>query len=561
MPSRLTSAQPRAERVSTTEAVARYVRRASDRSPGGGGAPVRARRPAGRESSLTAAAARVGGARISRTVAAPSAWQGDAWDMYDLVGEQRFLASTLAGRLSQARLYVAVDGQSLADDSTAVEDAGIEAVLDSIGDGTAGRSQLLHRLAVNLFVAGEAWLVGIPPELLPEERGGARPAGPASADVRAPGYGEGLGDAPLDSLQWRALSVSEVSSEAGDLLLSLGDADEERVRCQPEDVYLIRVWRPHPRRWREADSPTRACLPILRELVGLTMHISAQIDSRLAGAGLLVVPQSASDAVRRSAGTDEADEADPFVEALMEAMTEPIADRDAASAVVPLVVTVPDEVADSFNHITFSTSLDDAAKDMRDEAIRRLALAQDAPPELLLGTGGMNHWGAWLVREDVVTTHIEPPLALICEALTSQFLWPVLESMGYSEAGARRFSVAYDVSHLVARPNRSDEALALHAAGALSDATLREAAGFDESDAPEGPAATGPRAAAIKMATSMVTKNAALLTDPGLPALVDSLEAVLAPGAAPDLDAGTPLGAPAPPSGGVGADGSAPAGA
>lgn len=561
MPSRLTSTQPRAERVSTTEAVARYVRRASDRSPGGGPAPARAQRPAGRELSLTAAAARIGGARISRTVAAPSAWQGDAWDMYDLVGEQRFLASTLAGRLSQARLYVAVDGQSLADDSTAVEDAGIEAVLDSVGDGTTGRSQLLHRLAVNLFVAGEAWLVGIPPELLPGAAGDARPAGgPASADVRAPGYGAGLGDAPLDSLQWRVLSVSEVSSEAGDLLLSLGDADEERVRCQPEDVYLIRVWRPHPRRWREADSPTRACLPILRELVGLTMHISAQIDSRLAGAGLLVVPQSASDAVRRSAGTDEADEQDPFVEALMEAMTEPIADRDAASAVVPLVVTVPDEVADSFNHMTFSTALDDAAKDMRDEAIRRLALAQDAPPELLLGTGGMNHWGAWLVREDVVTTHIEPPLALICEALTSQFLWPVLESMGYSEADARRFSVAYDVSHLVARPNRSEEALALHAAGALSDATLREAAGFDESDAPEGPAATGPRAAAIKMATSMVTESPALLTDPGLPALVDSLEAVLSPGVAAPVD-GHASPAASPSGAGVGADGSAPAGA
>ena len=341
--------------------------------------------------------------------------------------------------------------------------------------------------------------------------------------------------------------MSEVSSESGDVLLSLGDADEERVRCQPEDVYLIRVWRPHPRRWWEADSPTRACLPILRELVGLTMHISAQIDSRLAGAGLLVVPQSASDAVRRSAGTDEADEQDPFVEALIEAMTEPIADRDAASAVVPLVVTVPDEVSDKFHHMTFSTGLDDAAKDMRDEAIRRLALAQDAPPELLLGTGGMNHWGAWLVREDVVTTHIEPPLALICEALTSQFLWPVLESMGYSEEAAHRFSVAYDVSHLVARPNRSEEALALHAAGALSDVTLREAAGFDESDAPAG----GPRAAAVRMATAMVTKTPALLNDPGLPSLVASLEQVLSVGpAAPAPALASPQSAPTPEVGG-----------
>ena len=241
---------------------------------------------------------------------------------------------------------------------------------------------------------------------------------------------------------------------------------------------------------------------------------------------MLVVPQSASDAVRRSAGVDEEDEQDPFVGALMEAMTEPIANRDAASAVVPLVVTVPDEAADKFKHLSFSAALDDAAKDMRDEAIRRLALAQDAPPELLLGTGGMNHWGAWLVREDVVTTHIEPPLALICEALTSQFLWPVLESMGYSEEVARRFSVAYDVSHLVARPNRADEALALHAAGAVSDATLREASGFDESDAPAG----GRRSEAVRLAVDLVGRQPSLLGSPGLEALVESLAGVLAGG-------------------------------
>lgn len=526
----------------SADPVTRYTARAASR---------RAERR--RASSLTAAAVRVGGDRISRRVAAPTEWQADAWEMYDLVGEQRFLASTIAGRLAQARLYVAVDGKSLADDVETVEDPALEAIVDSVGDSVIGRSQILHRLSVNLFVAGEGWLVGLPPRLLPESLGGERPAGPGGG--RAVGYGDGLRDTALDELEWRVLSVSEVSSESGDVLLSLGDADEERVRCRPEDVYLIRVWRPHPRRWWEADSPTRACLPILRELVGLTMHISAQIDSRLAGAGMLVVPQSASDAVRRSAGVDEEDEQDPFVGALMEAMTEPIANRDAASAVVPLVVTVPDEAADKFKHLSFSAALDDAAKDMRDEAIRRLALAQDAPPELLLGTGGMNHWGAWLVREDVVTTHIEPPLALICEALTSQFLWPVLESMGYSEEVARRFSVAYDVSHLVARPNRADEALALHAAGAVSDATLREASGFDESDAPAG----GRRAEAVRLAVDLVGRQPSLLGSPGLEALVESLAGVLAGGES--VGGGSAGGSVGPPADAVGGRAAPPAGA
>ena len=113
MTSRLNGSATRAERVSTKEAVARYLGRAQAR---GRGKPP--------ESSLTASATRIKGGRISRSVAAPSSWQGDAWDMYDLVGEERFLASTIAGRLAQARLYVAMDGQSLADDAVVVEDDG-----------------------------------------------------------------------------------------------------------------------------------------------------------------------------------------------------------------------------------------------------------------------------------------------------------------------------------------------------------------------------------------------------------------------------------------------------
>ena len=95
----------------------------------------------------------------------------------------------------------------------------------------------------------------------------------------------------------------------------------------------------------------------------------------------------------------------------------------------------------------------------------------------------MNHWGAWLTREDTVTTHIEPVLALVCDALTSQYLRPVLLSAGLSEDEVRTLSVGYDVSALVARPNRSEEALNLHRAGAVSDEALREASGFDDSDA------------------------------------------------------------------------------
>ena len=448
--------------------------------------------------ALTAAASRQtrAGSAASAAKAGPSSgstlgsrsWQSEAWAAYDEVGEERFLASTLAGRLSQARLYVqhkpsTGPHSSLRDDPTDATDTATgptaqlaEAVLAALGASQQDLGQMLQRLATNLFVAGEGWLVGVPRHVID-----------AAAPSSAPAVTAPSPDPALSDLVWRVLAVTEVSSVGADgsiVRLNLGTDGSAPVEVSSDEVYMVRVWRPHPARYWEADSPTRACLPILRELIGLTRHISAQIDSRLAGAGILVVPSSASAALASDAADQSAYGApDPFVAALMDSMLRPIENRDDASAVVPLVVTVPDEAADKMSHLTFSTALDSGARDLRDEAIRRLALAQDAPPELLLGSGAMNHWGAWLTREDTVTTHIEPVLALICDALTSQYLRPVLLSAGLSEDEVRTLSVGYDVSALVARPNRSEEALNLHRAGAVSDGALREASGFDDSDA------------------------------------------------------------------------------
>lgn len=457
-------------------------------------------------SSLVASGRRMTTIPQGRPIKRSSAdWQEESWDMYDLVGEQHFLATTLAGRLSQARLYIGELSDSQVDQPMPTENVSVMEILESVGRTSAGRSQMLERLEVNLFVAGEGWLAGVPPKLIPGE--------------------EDTGDDVL-SLHWRTLSISEVETNSSDNTVKLSWDQGVTIEANPADLYLIRVWNPHPRKWWEADSSTRASLPVLRELVGLTMHISAQIDSRLAGAGLFFVPQSARRALLAAAGLDESSEEDPFAEALMEGMITPIEDRAAASALVPLTVTVPDEAIEKFRHMSFASSLDSEAKELREESIRRLALSQDAPPEVLLGTAGMNHWGAWLVREDVVTTHLEPPLALICDALTTQFLWPVLETQGMDRATRERFVFWYDVSDLVTRPNRSQDALALHERGALSDPAVRRELGFDESDAPDTGVEqeTDP---AINLALDLVRNAPSLLSDPGLSFIVAEIRAVL----------------------------------
>jgi len=455
-------------------------------------------------------------------------WQQEAWELLDMIGEQRFLAHTLAGRMSQARLYV---GKLPANASPGtrpenVSDQQLQHLLDAIGDGVAGQGQLLHRMGLNLFVAGEGWLVGIPPRFVPgtSEYAAVQSAfGPAVQVDRSAAPEDESED--VLKMVWRMLSVDEVSvdqSEEATLKLEGG----ETAKVPVSNLYMIRVWRPHPRRAWEADSPTRASLPVLRELFGLTQHVSAQIDSRLAGAGLLVISTSADAELKRIAGIPENSPRSLLMEALQVTMQTPIKDRSNASALVPLTLTVPDEVVDKIKHITFSTPLDKETPKLRDEAIRRLALGQDAPPELLLGTGGMNHWGAWLVREDVVTTHLEPPLALICDALTVEYLRPLIQALrpGISDEELSEYVVWYDVDHLIERPNRSGDAKDLYDRKELSGKALREATGFEEGDAPE---VEKEMDLAVSTAMSMVAQAPSLAQSPGLTELVRQLREVL----------------------------------
>lgn len=463
-------------------------------------------------------------------------WQEDAWDMYDLVGEERFLATTLANRMSQARFFVGKLPSDPTEDIEPITEGPVYDVFQSIAGKGRTFASVVQRAGVNLFIAGGGYLIGCP------RKGAPKPEEP---DYLSPVVEEveeeedPIGNLDVSTLEWKFYSVSEVEIDSSAGTVSFPGHKETNA----DDIVLIRVWRPHPRKWEDSDSPTRSSLPVLRELVGLTMHISAQVDSRLAGAGLFLIPASADQALRAAAGlTDE--DASPFGEALMDAMLEPISDRSSASAVVPLMPVVPDESIEKFRLISFSSELDKEARALREEAIRRLALGQDCPPELLLGVGGMNHWGAWLVREDVVTTHLEPPLAILCDAITTEFFWPVLEDNGIADA--EEYVFWYDVDHLIMRPNRSQDAAAGYEAGVIGDAAYRDALGFDESDAPE----VDPTDPVVKLVIDMVRAAPSLAQMPGLSILHQQIDALMNGTEVPPSPetAGSPESTPAAPS-------------
>lgn len=443
--------------------------------------------------SLTAAATRVTEEKVKRGNKSHDTWQEEAWAMYDQVGELRYVSNAIASRMGQARLYVEVNGKEVEyeNDGDAQES---DPILDLI------TPQMIERLGLNLFVGGAAYLAGLP-------------LGDNEKDLVADSS-LSVGTNPDSGTEtvWVVLSSLEVKR-------SNGKVEIRGEEYKEDEVYLERIWDPHPARWEDADSPVRSALPVLRELVGLTQHVSAQIDSRLAGAGVYWIPNSILTSGKNPTSTEGQTtfSENPVLNAIMQGMLLPMEDRSNAAAVVPLLMGAPDESIAKIRFDSFATPFDKNTGALREEAIRRLGLNLDAPPELLQGMGDANHWGMWLVRDEVIQAHVSPRLDLICDALTTGFYRPILEQQGKTDPES--YVVKADVSHLVQRPNRLADASQLHQVGVLSDDALREAGGFEKVDAPTS------KEKAINMALQVAAANPQLLDN--MPEIVAAVTALL----------------------------------
>jgi hypothetical protein len=433
--------------------------------------------------AVMASAALVSKAQVRTVVGRKHDWQRDAWDLYDSVTELRFGVSWIANACSRARLYVGQvdpDGSSepvpvdlSTDETTGAVDLDAQqavAVLDELGGGQLGQAEMLRRLAIHLNVPGESYLIGFD-----------------DPEGQADGFGQDVtnvveGNNGEEGRRWLVCSADEIQSTGSGLKIVSPDMPNEYIDVDPEQSTVLRIWRPHPRLGYNADSPILALRQPLRELVDLSAHITASAESRLAGAGVLFVPDElTTPSPEQSEGANPL-HPDPFTAALIEAMAAPLKNRDSASAVVPLVVRGPADKGKELKHLSFNTPLDEHVQELRDSAIRRVATGMDMPPEVLTGLGDSNHWSAWQVEESAIKLHIEPLLGLICDSLTTNLLRPALKALGVN--GWQKYAIWYDTSDLTMRPNRVPEADIAYANQVISDAAYLRELGFSEEDAP-----------------------------------------------------------------------------
>ncbi|WIC89989.1 portal protein [Gordonia phage Sisko] len=429
------------------------------------------RRPAsvGR-TSLTAASAPVEDASKtfkSSMAGGRDSWQNAAWDMLDSVGELRYYVGWRASSCSRVRLVASDIDPDTGLPTGNTENKRVQEIAKAIAGGPLGQAQLIRRMVECLTVPGETWVAIIHPP---------------------------------DGEEWVALSTEEVKVRNKETIIERADGSEYTIR-KPADS-LFRVWNPKPRRAKLADSPVRATLDPLREIVRTTKTISNASKSRLIGNGVVFVPQEMSlpsqnqltpttpgapvpgpeDLVPTFEGNSAVGQ---LQELLFQVAQTAYDDEDSLAALIPMFASVPGEAVKNVHHLKFDNSVTEIAIKTRNDAIARLAMGLDVTPERLLGLGSnSNHWSAWQIGDDDVRLHISPPIELICQALYAQAMSKVLESEGIDPA---QFILWYDASVLTADPDLTDEATAAFDRGAITAEAYRDflglgATGYDLSN-------------------------------------------------------------------------------
>jgi hypothetical protein len=373
-------------------------------------------------------------------------WQDEIWRFHDTLGEFNFGVDWLGNMMSRVRLRAArlqpdTDEPEIATTGPAAD------LMMRLSGGVGGQAQLMKRLAVQLSLPGEGYLVG-----------------------------ETVGKLE----QWQVRSVDEIRAQSGQYQV----IDENAVtpgqdwRDLAAEHHVVRVWRPHNRYYHLADSPARSAREVMRELELINRKIAAEYLSRLASAGILAIPDEITFPVRE----EFEDAPNPLMAEWVEIAATAIKNPGTASAVVPIPLTGPAEYIDKIKHIDFTLKIDEKTIERRDSAIRRLAMKLDMPSEILLGMGKSNHWSAWQIDEGALKAHIAPLAELICDSLTRGYLQPRLEASGEDPA---MWVVWYDMSELALRPDRSANAVLAYDRQELSGSALRREMGFDEDDAPQ----------------------------------------------------------------------------
>ncbi len=311
-----------------------------------------------------------------------------------------------------------------------------------------------------------------------------------------------------DARNWEVHSPLAVKVDAQGRVSIVG-----RREYAPGEAVALRAYVSDDADAEAAYSASRNCLPVLREIVGLGMHVSASVDSRMSSAGVFVVDNSA-EVFTPGGGQGNADGAsapDDYLvggqgvaQAITDVAVESIRDRDTAAAVAPIVIAIPTEAREP-KWIQGGAALDGRIVPLREQNIRRLALGMDTDPAIMLGMADSNHFANFSIESTFFTLTVAP----------------ILDDFAVAIGVATGTLHAWDAARVTKRANSFVEVQAAYDRGEASGDALRTAGGMSPKDAPS------PADPAVALALRMVDESPSLLQMPGLPDIVAQVRSVL----------------------------------
>lgn len=382
--------------------------------------------------------------------ASTNEWQAEAAELYNLVPELRYGIYWIASSASRARLIVTrVPTGDETNPSVVERDHPAWEPLNELAPTAPEQAMVLYRIVTLMKLLGRWRLVGF--------------------------------DTDAGSRQWVIASEYDYRESAAGVWVH--DAATGRdFELPPEAVWSIPMLMPHPIRSAEPDAPTRALIPTLHELIDLSGHVQTAAKSRLAGAGLLLVPNQVSTvAPGQSTGVNPPD-GNPLMHSLMRTSQASLRSPTDVSRHLPVIIQGHQEALNAVRHLSLQTPFDERVDSLRTSAVRRIAIGLDIPPEVLSGMSDLNHWTAWQVEASGQRVNIEPTLNFVCRELTVKFLQPALQAMGLPDAAD--YMVSFEDAGAQSEANKGDLALAAFELGVISADATRAALGYGPDDAP-----------------------------------------------------------------------------
>lgn len=356
-------------------------------------------------------------------------WQERALRVIDLIPELDYVSRFYARMLGQLRIFPAVR----------TPDGGLEEITEGppvdilarIKDSGGGISQILTSYGRLGFVTGEGNLFGY--------------------------------DLDTETETWTYVWNSELKVDRN------GDGSIKKIIWTPspdasgqreftaEEAVVYKLWTPHPRRSGEATSPMRAIVEgdIAEELIALTKSVRSQATTRTTR-GILLIPQEISPPPVEE-GMDENPDVSPWIKLIAEHFELQVDQAGSPAASAPYLMEVPYEYIDRIRLVELHNPQHDyLEKDLRQEAVLRVARGVDFPAEALLGIGTTNHWAALQILMDMWHSHGAPKAREFCDDLHAAYYRPALR-----EAAVENWQdilIGYDPSKVTVKPNRSDDA-------------------------------------------------------------------------------------------------------